>query len=309
MLVSFVIPTYNEEESLKELYTQIVENISATGNNYEIIFVDDGSTDGSFEVLKDLREQDDKVRVIQFRRNYGKAAALEVGFSNAEGEIIFTLDADLQDDPTEIPRFLEKLDEGYDMVIGWKFPRLDPITKTAPSKLFNATLRSTTGLNIHENNSGYKAMRRVVAEEMTLYGEMHRFIPAIAHWRGFKVTEIKVKHHPRKFGKTKYGLSRMWRGFFDFTTIYFLNQFTRRPLHFFGGIGVVIFSIGFVIDFILTIEWILGLTVLHTRPLLWLGILMIIVGIQSLIFGLLAEMITYGQVSKQADYSIKKKLG
>lgn len=309
MLVSFVIPTYNEEESLQELYTRIVENISATGNNYEIIFVDDGSTDQSFEVLKELREKDDKVRVIQFRRNYGKAAALEVGFADAQGEIIFTLDADLQDDPMEIPRFLEKLDEGYDMVIGWKFPRLDPITKTAPSKLFNATLRASTGLNIHENNSGYKAMRRVVAEEMTLYGEMHRFIPAIAHWRGFKVTEIKVKHHPRKFGKTKYGLSRMWRGFFDFTTIYFLNQFTRRPLHFFGGIGVVIFSIGFVIDLILTIEWILGLTVLHTRPLLWLGILMIIVGIQSLIFGLLAEMITYGRVSKQADYSIKKKLG
>jgi glycosyltransferase involved in cell wall biosynthesis len=304
-----VIPTYNEEESLQELYTRIVENISATGNNYEIIFVDDGSTDQSFEVLKELREKDDKVRVIQFRRNYGKAAALEVGFADAQGEIIFTLDADLQDDPMEIPRFLEKLDEGYDMVIGWKFPRLDPITKTAPSKLFNATLRASTGLNIHENNSGYKAMRRVVAEEMTLYGEMHRFIPAIAHWRGFKVTEIKVKHHPRKFGKTKYGLSRMWRGFFDFTTIYFLNQFTRRPLHFFGGIGVVIFSIGFVIDLILTIEWILGLTVLHTRPLLWLGILMIIVGIQSLIFGLLAEMITYGRVSKQADYSIKKKLG
>jgi len=309
MLVSFVIPTYNEEESLKELYTRIVENISSTGNDYEIIFVDDGSTDHSFEILRQLRDQDNKVRVIQFRRNYGKAAALEVGFAHAEGEIIFTLDADLQDDPMEIPRFLEKLDEGYDMVIGWKFPRLDPITKTAPSKLFNATLRVSTGLEIHENNSGFKAMRRVVAEEMTLYGEMHRFIPAIAHWRGFRVTEIKVKHHPRKFGKTKYGLSRMWRGFFDFTTIYFLNQFTRRPLHFFGGIGIVIFSIGFIIDLILTIQWAMGLTVLHTRPLLWLGILMIIVGIQSLIFGLLAEMITYGRVAKQTDYSIKNKLG
>ena len=152
--------------------------------------------------------------MIQFRRNYGKAAALQVGFEAAQGEIFFTLDADLQDDPMEIPRFLEKLDEGYDMVIGWKFPRLDPITKTAPSKLFNATLRATTGLQIHENNSGYKAMRQVVARELTLYGEMHRYIPAIAHWRGFKVTEIKVKHHPRKFGKSKYGLSRMWRGFF-----------------------------------------------------------------------------------------------
>ncbi|HKJ28522.1 MAG TPA: glycosyltransferase family 2 protein [Anaerolineales bacterium] len=308
MLISFVIPTYNEEESLAELYRQIAANVASTGHDYEIIFIDDGSTDGSFAVMEELHAKDDRVRVIQFRRNYGKAAALEVGFDQVQGEVVCTPDADLQDDPMEIPRFLEKLDEGYDMVIGWKYPRLDPITKTAPSKLFNATLRASTGLNIHENNSGYKAMRRIVAEEMTLYGEMHRFIPAIAHWRGFKVTEIKVKHHPRKFGKTKYGLARMWRGFFDFTTIYFLNQFTRRPLHFFGSVGLVTFGIGFLIDFILTVQWALGLTVLHTRPLLWLGFLMIIVGIQFLIFGLLAEMITYGRITKQADYSIRQTL-
>jgi glycosyltransferase involved in cell wall biosynthesis len=309
MLISFVIPVYNEEQSLAELYEQILANVQPTGHAFEIIFIDDGSTDGSFKVMEELHQRDDRVSVIQFRRNYGKAAALDVGFDQAEGEIVFTLDADLQDDPVEIPRFLEKLEEGYDMVVGWKFPRLDPITKTAPSKLFNATLRFSTGLDIHENNSGYKAMRKVVADEMTLYGEMHRFVPAIAHWRGFRVTEIKVKHHPRKFGKTKYGLARMWRGFFDFTTIYFLNQFTRRPLHFFGGIGVVIFGVGFIIDLILTVEWALGLTVLHTRPLLWLGVLMIIVGIQFLIFGLLAEMITYGRITKQADYSIRQKLG
>lgn len=309
MLISFVIPVYNEEQSLAELYEQILANVQPTGHAFEIIFIDDGSTDGSFKVMEELHQRDDRVSVIQFRRNYGKAAALDVGFDQAEGEIVFTLDADLQDDPVEIPRFLEKLEEGYDMVVGWKFPRLDPITKTAPSKLFNATLRFSTGLDIHENNSGYKAMRKVVADEMTLYGEMHRFVPAIAHWRGFRVTEIKVKHHPRKFGKTKYGLARMWRGFYDFTTIYFLNQFTRRPLHFFGGIGVVIFGVGFIIDLILTVEWALGLTVLHTRPLLWLGVLMIIVGIQFLIFGLLAEMITYGRITKQADYSIRQKLG
>ena len=308
MLISFVIPTYNEEQSIAELYEQIVANVRQTGHDYEIIFVDDGCTDGSFAVMQELHAKDDNVRVIQFRRNYGKAAGLEVGFNDAKGEIIFTLDADLQDDPIEIPRFLEKLDEGYDMVIGWKYPRLDPITKTAPSKLFNATLRAATGLEIHENNSGYKAMRRIVAEEMTLYGEMHRFVPAIAHWRGFKVTEIKVHHHPRKFGKTKYGLARMWRGFFDFTTIYFLNQFTRRPLHFFGSFGIVTLGIGFLIDLFLSVQWMLGLTELHTRPLLWLGVLMIIVGIQLLIFGLLAEMITYGRIAKQADYSIRQKL-
>ncbi len=308
MLISFVIPVYNEEESLEELYRQIVANVTPTGHDYEFIFVDDGSTDQSYPVMKKLHEQNEHVKVIQFRRNYGKAAALQVGFEAAQGEIFFTLDADLQDDPMEIPRFLEKLDEGYDMVIGWKYPRLDPITKTAPSKLFNATLRATTGLQIHENNSGYKAMRQVVARELTLYGEMHRYIPAIAHWRGFKVTEIKVRHHPRKFGKSKYGLSRMWRGFFDFTTIYFLNQFTRRPLHFFGGIGLGMFGVGFLIDFYLTVLWFLKLTELHSRPLLWLGVLLILVGLQFMTFGLLAEMITFGQVAKQSDYSVRERL-
>ncbi len=309
MLITFVIPTYNEEPSLRILYEQIAANANATGHDYEVIFIDDGSSDGSFALLEELHRQDKRVRVIQFRRNYGKAAALQVGFSKAEGEVIFTLDADLQDDPVEIPRFLEKLEEGFDLVVGWKYPRLDPLTKTAPSKLYNATVRWATGLDIHENNSGFKAMRRAVTEELTMYGEMHRFIPAIAHWRGFKVTEIKVTHHPRQFGKSKYGFSRLWRGLFDFTTVYFLNQFTRRPLHFFGSVGLVTFGAGFLIDLYLTIEWFLKLTVLHTRPLLWLGVLLIIVGLQFMFFGLLAEFFTFGVFSKQADYSIRTTLG
>lgn len=309
MLISFVIPTYNEKPSLQTLYEQIITNVQPTGHDYEIIFVDDGSTDGSFELLHELHAADPKVRAIQFRRNYGKAAGLDVGFRHAQGEIVFTLDADLQDDPVEIPRFLEKLDEGYDLVTGWKYPRLDPITKTAPSKLFNATLRLASGLHIHDYNCGYKAMRREVAEELNMYGEMHRFIPAIAHWRGFRVTEIKVKHHPRKFGRSKYGLSRLWRGLFDFSTVYFLNQFNRRPLHFFGGIGLATLTVGMIIDVYLTVEWFLKMTVLHTRPLLWLGILLIIVGLQFIIFGLLAEMITFGIIAKQTDYSIRKTLG
>ncbi len=303
MDISVVIPVYNEAESLVALHEQLGQSLAGVGGEYEIIFVDDGSRDGSFEVLEGLHQADGRVKVIQFRRNFGKSAALAAGFAEAQGEIIFTLDADLQDDPVEIPRFLEKLEQGYDLVTGWKFPRLDPLSKTLPSKLANFTIRTTSGIQIHDFNCGFKAMRREVAEEITLYGEMHRYIPVLAHQRGFRVGEIKVKHHPRRFGQSKYGIERLLRGLFDFMTVSFLTRFTRRPLHFFGWLGIISFSVGFLIDLYLVIVKLMG-NLIGDRPLLMLGTLLIIIGVQFVSFGLLAEMINLGTYSSERDYSI-----
>ncbi|MFN2146705.1 MAG: glycosyltransferase family 2 protein [Anaerolineales bacterium] len=307
MLISFVIPTFNEEPSLRKLYEQIVAHTQPTGNDFEIIFVDDGSTDESIRVLTDLHTQDPRVKVIEFRRNFGKAAALMAGFARAGGEIVFTMDADLQDDPVEIPRFLEKLDEGYDLVSGWKYPRLDPITKTAPSKLANFAIRSGSGLKLHDFNCGFKAMRADVAREIKLYGELHRYVPVLANWRGFKVTEIKVIHHPRQFGTSKYGIKRLSRGLFDFITVVFLIRFTRRPLHFFGWPGLISLGLGFLIDIYLTILWLQGITI-GNRPLLTLGTLLIIIGAQFFGLGLLAEMLSYSILSREEEFAIRNTL-
>lgn len=307
MLISFVIPTYNEEESLRPLYEQILEHVAPTGHDYEIIFVDDGSTDGSLSAMRELHAKDQRVKVVQFRRNFGKAAALMAGFDLVEGEIVFTMDADLQDDPVEIPRFLEKLDEGYDLVSGWKYPRLDPITKTAPSRLANFTIRLGTGIKLHDFNCGYKAMRREVTKEIKLYGELHRYVPVLAHWRGFGVTEIKVRHHPRQFGRSKYGFRRLSRGLFDFITVIFLLQYTRRPLHFFGWMGLISLLLGVLIDGYLTILWLSGETI-GNRPLLTLGTLLIIVGAQFFSLGLLAELLSYSILSREQEYTIREIL-
>ncbi len=307
MDISVVIPLYNEAESLPDLYAQLTENLAGLGKSYEIIFVDDGSTDESFAVLQSLFEKDQHISVIQFRRNYGKAAGLAAGFEQAEGEIVFTLDADLQDDPIELPRFLAKLEEGYDLVLGWKFPRHDPITKTLPSLLANNTVRLSTGLDVHDMNSGYKAMRQVVAKELRLYGELHRYIPMLAHGRGFRVTEIKVRHHARKYGVSKYGAKRLARGLFDFVTVYFLTQFNRRPLHFFGWFGLLSFSLGMVINLYLTILWFSG-ELIGQRPLLTLGTLLVTIGAQFFSFGLLAEMFSSEVISRNRDYSIRTEL-
>ncbi len=307
MLISFVVPTYNEEQSLRKLYDQIVEHVNPTGHDYEIIFIDDGSTDGSMDVMKALHAEDSRVKVVQFRRNFGKAAALMAGFAQVQGEVVFTMDADLQDDPVEIPRFLEKLDEGYDLVSGWKYPRLDPITKTAPSRLANFTIRLGTGIKLHDFNCGYKAMRREVAKEIKLYGELHRYVPVLAHWRGFKVTEIKVRHHPREFGRSKYGFRRLSRGLFDFITVIFLLQYTRRPLHFFGWFGLISLFLGVVIDGYLSILWLSGETIGH-RPLLTLGTLLIIVGAQFFSLGLLAELLSYSILSREEEFTVREIL-
>jgi glycosyltransferase involved in cell wall biosynthesis len=307
MLLSFVVPTLNEKPSLEKLYRLIVENVSKLGHDYEVIFVDDGSTDGSFALLEELHQEDPKVKVIGFRRNFGKAAALMAGFDQAEGEIVFTMDADLQDDPVEIPRFFEKLEEGYDLVSGWKYPRLDPISKTAPSKLANATIRLGTGIKLHDFNCGFKAFRREVAKEVKLYGELHRYVPVLAYWRGFSVTEIKVKHHPREFGQSKYGMRRLFRGLFDFITVVFLVRYTRRPAHFFGMLGMIPMVLGLLIDGYLAALWFLGEAIGH-RPLLTLGTLLLMLGVQFFSIGLLAEMLSYSLLSREDEYGVRKRL-
>ncbi|MGH2506966.1 MAG: glycosyltransferase family 2 protein, partial [Ktedonobacteraceae bacterium] len=224
--ISLVIPVMNEEKNIRLLYEKLVLQLTELGKPFEVIFVDDGSTDNTFEVLKQLHEENrGLVRVIRFRRNFSKTPALVAGFSRCHGEVIFTMDGDLQDDPVEIPRFLAKLDEGYDLVTGWKFPRLDPLSKTFPSHIFNGLVSKLTGVHLHDINCGFKAYRREIIEDnhLKLYGEFHRFVPVMAHWRGFRVTEIQVLHHPRKYGVSKFGAKRFTRGLIDLLNVLFLT--------------------------------------------------------------------------------------
>ena len=308
--LSVVVPVFNEEPALQALYEKLTAVLPEITESFEIIFVDDGSTDESAIVLEALHRMDPRVRVIQFRCNLGKSAGLSVGFSASRGDVVVTMDADLQDEPAEIPALLEKLDEGYDLVSGWKYPRLDPITKTWPSALFNGTTQLLTGLRLHDFNCGFKAYRRPVIEEIRIYGELHRYIPALAFWRGFKVGEVKVLHHPRRFGKSKYGIERMPRGFLDLLTVLFLSRYNRRPSHLFGWIGSMTALVGFVIIVYLSVLWLDGVRPIGTRPLLSFGVLFLFMGIQFISFGLLAELVAHMQVpSNEADYPIKRRLG
>jgi glycosyltransferase involved in cell wall biosynthesis len=264
---------------------------------YEILFIDDGSTDRSFQVLRDIRGRDRQVRIIRFRRNYGKSAALSVGFERAQGAVVITMDADLQDDPAEIPALRRRILEGFDLISGWKKVRRDPLTKTIPSRFFNSVTRVMTGIPLHDFNCGLKAYRRDVIKTIRIYGELHRYIPVLAHWEGFRVGEMVVRHRPRRFGKTKFGLARFWKGFLDLLTALFTTRYIRRPLHLFGFWGMAAFVVGLLIDAWLAVEWYLGRTALSNRPLFLLGILLMIVGIQFISLGLLGEMITRGQHS------------
>ncbi|MEN3038278.1 MAG: glycosyltransferase family 2 protein [Candidatus Kryptonium sp.] len=303
--ISIVIPLYNEAESLPELYAQIKEVVKANRYKYEIIFVDDGSTDGSLDVLKKLRQNDKNVKIISFRRNYGKSAALAVGFEYAKGDVVITMDADLQDDPHEIPNLLKKLDEGFDLVSGWKKKRYDPITKTIPSKIFNFTVSTLTGIKIHDFNCGLKAYRKTVTQDIKVYGELHRYLPVLAHWAGYRIGEIVVQHHPRKYGKTKFGISRFLKGFLDLLTVMFTTRYFTRPLHLFGTVGLVIFLLGFGITFYLSLLKIIENIALSNRPLFILGVMLTIVGIQFISIGLLGEMITKAYQHLET-YSIKE---
>ncbi len=305
--ISVVVPLFNEAESLPDLSRLLRDTLQRQGGNYEVIFVDDGSTDNSYNILREIHRMNRRMKAIRFRRNFGKSAALSVGFAHAEGAIIITMDADLQDDPIEIPNLVRKIREGYDLVSGWKKKRYDPITKTIPSRFFNLVTSIVTGFKLHDFNCGLKAYRSEVLKEIEIYGELHRFIPALAHWRGFRIGEIPVQHHRRKFGKTKFGPGRFFKGFLDLLTVLFTTRYIRRPLHLFGGWGFFSFLIGFGIDLWLSIEKILNLTALSNRPIFFLGILLMIVGIQFISIGLLGEMISKGQHSRDG-YSIRDKI-
>jgi glycosyltransferase involved in cell wall biosynthesis len=284
-----VIPVYNEQDSLDKLYSEIRENCKEY--EYEFIFIDDGSTDNSYKILGKLAADDNNVKLIKFRKNFGKSAGLNKGFEVAEGDIVFTLDADLQDDPKEIQHFINKIEEGYDMVTGWKVKRRDPISKTWPSKLYNKVTSNTFKLKLHDYNCGFKAYRKEVINELDIYGEMHRYIPALAHSLGFKVAEIPVHHRKREFGKTKYGSERYLRGFLDLLTVKLVTGYIHSPLYLFGRVGFGFGFIGFIIALYLSIMK-LGFGVpLYNRPLLYLGTLLMIIGLQFFSIGLLGELI------------------
>lgn len=302
--ISVVIPLYNEEESLKELHQQLRSTLQRMRVRYELLFVDDGSTDRSFNVLRDLKRFDGRVKIIRFRRNYGKSAALAIGFEKAQGTYVVTMDADLQDDPAEIPSLLKKLEEGYDLVSGWKKVRRDPITKTIPSRFFNVVTSLLTGIRIHDFNCGLKAYRNEVVKTIQPYGELHRYLPVLAHNAGFRIGEIVVQHRPRKYGKTKFGSGRFWKGFLDLLTVLFTTRYFRRPLHLFGFWGMLFAVVGVVIDGWLAVEWVLGRTALSNRPLFLGGILLIIVGIQFVSIGLLGEMISKAKRTTD-EYAIR----
>ena len=296
-MLSIIVPAFNEQDSLEILHRQIVEVGGALGEPIEIIFVDDGSTDGSWNTIRDLAGRDPRVSGIRFRRNFGKAAALTAGLRVAKGDLILTIDADLQDDPAEIPRMLAKLREGFDVVNGWKRRRLDPWHKVYPSRVFNATVSAITGLKLHDHNCGLKLFRSEVAGEIRLYGELHRFIPVLAHARGFRVTEVTVNHRPRRFGHSKYGVRRFARGFLDLLTVKFLTGFGERPQHILGGFGLVFFALGFLGLFFLGCVWcathIFGADFgpIGTRPLLPYSIAAALLGAQALSLGLIAELL------------------
>lgn len=303
--ISILIPAFNEEDSIAELYTQITEIICSMiekgqASDYEILFIDDGSKDNTKAEIMNLLQKDDKVHLIVFRKNFGKSPALEAGFRHAAGDLIFTMDADLQDDPAEFPHFVEKIDEGYDLVVGWKYHRLDSLEKRLPSKLFNKVTSKVSGITLHDFDCGFKCFRREVVEAIDIYGELHRYIPVLAYKEGFKITEIEVHHRERKHGNSKYGMERYMRGLLDSLTTTFLLKYHDRPMYLFGRLGIIFSFVGFVLCFLLTIEWLCG-TPIGTRPLLMLGVLLIVVGVQFISIGFVCNLIV--DKSFRATYS------
>lgn len=315
-MLSIIIPVLNEQESLRELHRQIDAVLGANAIDAELIFIDDGSTDGSWEVIEQLAGDDERVFGIRFRRNFGKAAALTAGMRSVRGDVVLQMDADLQDDPAEIPAFLAKLDEGYDVVNGWKERRLDPWHKVYPSRVFNWMIGRLTGLELHDHNCGLKLFRRAVADELSLYGEMHRFIPVLAHARGFRVTEVPVHHRPRRHGHSKYGVKRFLRGFLDLLTVKFITGFGQRPGHMLGAVGLTFFALGMLGLGYLLVLWLLMNVFdvvtpapIGTRPLLAYSMAAVLLGGQGLSLGLLAELIV-ANTGREADtYSVAERTG
>ena len=307
MDISLVVPLLNEEDSLRELYERIGAALAPLGRTWEIIFINDGSTDSSMDVLRALHDENENVRVLVFGRNLGKSAALSVGFKEAEGDVVFTMDADLQDDPAELPAMLEVIDSGYDLVSGWKRERHDPLSKRLPSKIYNAVTARLSGVHIHDMNCGLKAYRKEVVKTIKVYGELHRYTPVLAQWAGFSVTEVPVKHHARQYGRSKFGAERFLRGFFDLVTVLFLRRYITRPLHLFGMLGALLFTGGFLSGLYLTALKLMGESI-GRRPLLTLAILLMVVGVQFISFGLLGEMVANLR-GEDATYPIRERLG
>tara|TARA_R110000868_G_scaffold153644_10_gene379175 strand:- start:7941 stop:8894 length:954 start_codon:yes stop_codon:yes gene_type:complete len=292
--IDFIIPVFNEEDSIKELFERISSQMKDIGEtNFKVFFINDGSTDLSWSRIKDLADiHQDNCRGINLRRNMGKAFALNIGFTESEAPIVFTMDADLQDDPAEIPNFLKKIREGFDLVSGWKSIRNDPIDKTLPSKVFNKMITVMTGLELHDFNCGFKCYRKEVSKSLELYGELHRFTPVLADYYGFKIAEISIKHHARKHGKSKYGFERFMRGFIDLISVVSFTKYSDRPAHLFGGIGILSGVFGFTILGYLFLLKVLTGAMIGNRPLLTLGVLLSILSIQLISLGIIAELIT-----------------
>jgi glycosyltransferase involved in cell wall biosynthesis len=314
--ISLIIPLLNEEDNLRLLHQKLSDVLAQVGRNYELVFIDDGSTDGSAAILQSLHAEDPAhVQVIQFRRNFGKTAALNAGFSHAQGQIVITMDADLQDDPAEIPAMLAKLNEGYDLVAAWRVNRQDSWDKTLPSRFFNFVVANMTEVSLHDFNCGFKVYRRSVTDSIKLYGELHRFIPVLAAQKGFKITEQPVQHHPRHAGVSKYGAGRLLKGFLDFGTVLFLTNYMRRPLHLFGTTGLLVFGGGGVVNFYLAVLWLMrevgqvsSIGPIGTRPLLIVGVLAMILGVQLISIGLLGEMLRSVSFNREEEYNIQQHL-
>ena len=307
--VSVVIPIYNEEGNIRELYTKLNDVLSIITENYEVIFVDDGSTDNSFNILKEINTENKNVVVVKFRRNFGQTAALSAGFDHFKGDVIITMDGDLQNDPEDIALLLTKINEGYDIVSGWRVDRKDPFfTKKLPSKFSNWLASKLTGVKLHDFGCTFKAYRREVVENINLYGEMHRYIPALASQMGVSIAEVKVRHHPRQHGKSKYGITRLIRGMLDLITVKFLLSYSMRPLQLFGIPGIISLFIGFVIGAYLTVGKLFFDMSLADRPLLLLAVLLIFLGVQFITMGLLGEIITrtYYEIQGKPIYAVKE---
>lgn len=296
-LISLVIPVYNEEESLVELYKQIKAALEPSSHEFEILFIDDGSDDKSLQIMQELNQSDPRVVSIGFQRNHGKATALNTGFQRCEGDYVVTMDADLQDDPEEVLELIEILDSGWDMVSGWKKVRHDPIGKRWPSKLYNFTVSTLSGIPIHDFNCGLKAYRRKVVKNIELYGEMHRYIPVLAKQKGFSCTEKVVAHRARKYGESKYGIKRLFTGYLDLFTVMFLGTYMRKPMHFFGLAGMLLLVLGAGILTFLSVQWLRQYFFgtgqwIGGRPIFYIGMLLAIIGGQFISMGLLGELIT-----------------
>jgi glycosyltransferase involved in cell wall biosynthesis len=299
-VISVVVPVHDEERSVALLYDELRAALEPLETLWEAIFVDDGSTDGTFSALTRLHSAASNVRVVRLRRNFGKAAALVAGFDQARGEIVVTIDGDLQDDPAEIPRLLAKLDEGFDLVSGWKAHRRDRLSRRLLSRVFNAVTSRFSGVRLHDMNCGLKAYRAEVVHGLRLYGELHRFIPVLAHYRGYRIAELPVNHRQREHGRSRYGIERYLRGFLDLLTVSFIGRYRHRPLHLFGGLGLVLTTIGIAILVYLTVDKALGHAI-GGRPLLTLGVLLVVVGMQFFSLGLISEMITSHHEERAAE--------